>query len=698
MPSTSLSDILDRPLIYYVHRKYVLVDEETPAVDAIKEMYLKTSDAIIVTKGATISGIVTNSDILQRLVSPSIEGNISTILIKSIMSSPITSSDTVNSALKVMKSNKIKHIPIIAKDIVGEGTKDKDNKGGPSTQNAGIANRQEHSEILTGIMGVISLRSLSDDLRSSLITTRKPSIGSPIASYYNNSIRLHYRPIIGNLGFVMQFAGILFIAVGTFLQDDIQSTVGIYLTSLLLLATGFILNAYGVKGPLSIRQGANLVLSSFMLLGIFCSIPYMYGDEFAIPIFGNGTDMRHHDLLFLNSYFESISGLTTTGLTTITDISDFSATFIFYRSYTQLVGGLSFIYLIMLIFYPEQKLISMSSIIGWGNILRPKALTLTIVVIFFSYIVILSSATYLLGGIDGIDAISITFTTITGSGFENVPGYISADHPARLVLLMTGMVISVLPFAFHYSIFSRRYRSKGISELILVYSLIILGSILLFHLFEFSRLTSDSFFTSLFNVISASTTTGLTIEGGVGISTPYSVPAKIVIMILMLLGGLAFSTSGGIKIDRIVLIFRRLLRLRINLNHLIAGITPVRYRYSYRHLIDDMNERKTTSRKAESSPTISHGKEVKEAVYIIMLFISVSLLGGLILSHNTGYDLQDSIFESISALTTTGLSSGITTAQLDPGSKVLLIFNMIAGRFEIITIFYIFIRMLKIVK
>jgi len=564
MPSTSLSDILDRPLIYYVHRKYVLVDEETPAVDAIKEMYLKTSDAIIVTKGATISGIVTNSDILQRLVSPSIEGNISTILIKSIMSSPITSSDTVNSALKVMKSNKIKHIPIIAKDIVGEGTKDKDNKGGPSTQNAGIANRQEHSEILTGIMGVISLRSLSDDLRSSLITTRKPSIGSPIASYYNNSIRLHYRPIIGNLGFVMQFAGILFIAVGTFLQDDIQSTVGIYLTSLLLLATGFILNAYGVKGPLSIRQGANLVLSSFMLLGIFCSIPYMYGDEFAIPIFGNGTDMRHHDLLFLNSYFESISGLTTTGLTTITDISDFSATFIFYRSYTQLVGGLSFIYLIMLIFYPEQKLISMSSIIGWGNILRPKALTLTIVVIFFSYIVILSSATYLLGGIDGIDAISITFTTITGSGFENVPGYISADHPARLVLLMTGMVISVLPFAFHYSIFSRRYRSKGISELILVYSLIILGSILLFHLFEFSRLTSDSFFTSLFNVISASTTTGLTIEGGVGISTPYSVPAKIVIMILMLLGGLAFSTSGGIKIDRIVLIFRRLLRLRIN--------------------------------------------------------------------------------------------------------------------------------------
>jgi len=169
-------------------------------------------------------------------------------------------------------------------------------------------------------------------------------------------------------------------------------------------------------------------------------------------------------------------------------------------------------------------------------------------------------------------------------------------------------------------------------------------------------------------------------------------------MILMLLGGLAFSTSGGIKIDRIVLIFRRLLRLRINLNHLIAGITPVRYRYSYRHLIDDMNERKTTSRKAESSPTISHGKEVKEAVYIIMLFISVSLLGGLILSHNTGYDLQDSIFESISALTTTGLSSGITTAQLDPGSKVLLIFNMIAGRFEIITIFYIFIRMLKIVK
>lgn len=702
------SDILNRPIIYYVHRKYVLVDEETPAVDAIKAMYLKTSDAIIVTSGHTLRGIVTNSDILQRLVVPANEKRISSIPIKSIMSSPIIwlrSNDNVNSALRLMKSNNIKHILVLDDDtekkvsnyrITDNSTIDQNR----STESVDSTNRHKHPETLRGI---VTLRSLSDDLRSSLITMRKPSVRSPLSSYYKNSIKLHYRPIIGNLGFIMQFAGILFVVpavVGTLLQDDIKGTVGIYLTSLLLLATGFVLNAYGIKGTVGLKQGANLVLSSFMLLGLFCSIPYMYGDEFASSIFGNDPSRGHLDLLFLNSYFESISGLTTTGLTTITDTSDLSATFSFYRSYTQLVGGLSFVYLIMLIFYPEQKLASMSSIAGWGSILRPKALTLTIVVIFFLYIVILSSITYLLGGIDGINAVSITFTTITGSGFENIPSYISTDYPLRLVILMTGMIISALPFVFHYSIFSRRYRSRSISELILIYSLVLLGSTLVFHQLESPRWTSDSFFASAFTVISASTTTGLTIEDSDGSLTPYSFPAKLVLMTLMMVGGLAFSTAGGIKIDRMVLIFRRLFRLRINFNHLITGISPIRYRslYGYRHLFEDIEENKTTGPKVTSLPTTSSGKGVKDAVYIIILFVFVSLIGGLILSHNTGYDLQDSVFESISALTTTGLSSGISSAQLDPGSKVLLIFNMIAGRFEIITIFYVFIRMLKITK
>ncbi|HZD35228.1 MAG TPA: CBS domain-containing protein [Nitrososphaeraceae archaeon] len=91
--------------------------------DAIKDLYLKTSDEIIVTSGYTLRGIVTNSDILQRLVVPANERRISSIPIKSIMSSPIImlrSTDNVSSALKTMRSNNIKQILIVDSNVVGK--------------------------------------------------------------------------------------------------------------------------------------------------------------------------------------------------------------------------------------------------------------------------------------------------------------------------------------------------------------------------------------------------------------------------------------------------------------------------------------------------------------------------------------------------------------------------------------------------
>jgi trk system potassium uptake protein TrkH len=65
------------------------------------------------------------------------------------------------------------------------------------------------------------------------------------------------------------------------------------------------------------------------------------------------------------------------------------------------------------------------------------------------------------------------------------------------------------------------------------------------------------------------------------------------------------------------------------------------------------------------------------------------------LSYFSKYNFIDSIFESVSALTTTGLSTGITTLDLDLASKALLIVNMIVGRFEIIAILYIFFGFLR---
>jgi trk system potassium uptake protein TrkH len=75
---------------------------------------------------------------------------------------------------------------------------------------------------------------------------------------------------------------------------------------------------------------------------------------------------------------------------------------------------------------------------------------------------------------------------------------------------------------------------------------------------------------------------------------------------------------------------------------------------------------------------------------VIFLFVVVSFITGIVLTYLAERNFLDALFESVSALTTTGLSTGITALDLDLVSKLFLIINMIVGRFEIIAILYIF--------
>jgi trk/ktr system potassium uptake protein len=96
--------------------------------------------------------------------------------------------------------------------------------------------------------------------------------------------------------------------------------------------------------------------------------------------------LEGHDIitLFVNSLFESSSGFTITGISTIIHPEDLPQSFSFYRSYTLWVGGLSFVYLVMSLYYPEKKLAAMRNILGAG-ILKFRQLVSTISIIFVFY-------------------------------------------------------------------------------------------------------------------------------------------------------------------------------------------------------------------------------------------------------------------------------------------------------------------------
>ena len=658
-------DALNRTITTYVHGQFVKVEENATVTDAVSLLHSKKAEtAIVITKNEKPIGIVTDTDILDKVVSKGEDSDF--VNLKTIMSSPIitiSSSATVKQAIDLMRINRIKRLPVTA-DKIGDNNNDK-------------------------IIGIVTQESLAYAIRGSVIErTFRPY------RTYRIMVVQGYKPIIGNLGFLLQFAGIFMIvpAVLGAVLGETSSAAGIFLSFAGMSLTGFILNAYGEKTPMNLRQTSIVMVLSFVLLSLFGSLPFMYVNPFLKE--GNLESINPLSL-FINSFFESASGFTTTGLSTIFHPEDLPASFVFYRAYILLIGGLSFVYLIMALFYPQRKLAAMKNMIEGAAILRLNQLIITITVIFTVYSVILILIIYLLGGINLIYSASLIFAAITGGGFVPLSTYLVVDNITQLMPLIVGMIISALPFAFHYGVFSKQVKARKVSLEIFVFAMIIISSIPIFVV-----LGQQSWFASAFHVISATTTTGFQFLN----LSEFSTESKTLLMLLMLIGGCAFSTAGGIKIARLIFIFQKVFH---------RGKPTIKKKKDISSTVNNHIARKTTTIpsitssniqiygqlhdsnvKQKSRPLLSD-KAFKEALFVVALFVALSFVSGISIKYLTNTCFIDAFFESVSASTNTGLSTGITNVELDSISKSILIINMIMGRFEIITIFYIFFNILR---
>jgi trk system potassium uptake protein TrkH len=470
---------------------------------------------------------------------------------------------------------------------------------------------------------------------------------------------------------------------------------------------GFFLMSYGERGQMNLKQASIFVVASFIVMSLFGSLPYFYLNPFTPGIDGNS--------LFVNSLFESASGFTTTGLSMITNPENLPTSFSFYRSYTQWVGGMSFVYLVMMLFFPEEKLSAMKSVLG-GGMLRFKEFIVTLVVIFSVYTVILVLLTTVSGRTDDFTAISLILSSITGGGFSPNSTIITAGNLEVLVVTSAGMILSALPFAFHYFLFSKKglLSKKSLGTEVTVY-LIAMGISMPLLYVLMAGGPGHSIGTAAYHVISASTTSGFQY---VDISA-IPVAAKVFLVIVMLVGGCAFSTAGGVKVGRILILYqevsKRLGRKATSETRSSSRVPPAYTSISstanpqrssdsgnlFEHLIDEYRKRDFSEIFQKRDELLKIGREifaiklVREILLVIGLYIFVSFLTGAVLSSMTGRSFEDGLFESVSALSTTGLTSGITSLELDSFSKLMLTANMILGRFEIIAIFYIFFRALR---
>ncbi len=601
-PEKSVSYVLTKRVSEYMERDVLLLDQNTRTSEATRTMQHYDRDDIIVTKnGKEPIGIVTDEDILSKVSDVTVYAEATSL--KDIMSTPlitIQENARLQEALHTMRDHKIRKLPVI------------------SDKNY--------------VVGMIYQATLANVIRDA--TAIQPRLLSP-----------PIKAILGNLGFVLQFAGVLLLVpaiLATVLNDTLTAT-GIYLTTVLLLITGFFLNSYGEKATLNLQQASILVFASLFILTLFGTIPYLY-----VSPYDTGTEFE----LFANSFFSSAAGFTTGGISIFDTPEDLPQSFTFYRSFTQLVGGMSFIYLVITAFYPESKLQSMRGFIS-GKTLHMRELFGTITIIFTVYIIIIASLLYFFGERNIIDNFSLAMSTISTGGFVPSSTILVDLLWQEYVILIGGMILGALPFTFHYAFVRKRFLSPKLGTEVLVYFALLGGAILLFTWSSGLDILFGAFY-----AVSASTTAGLQIESLDFLSGA----SKTILIVLMLIGGCGFSTAGGIKIFRI-----------FSLIHLKSAIKKI----------------------SRQNMTREHKKELASTLLIIALFPIIATIVSFHLMETTGNDFGSSFLEATGVITTGGLSSNVITIETDPATKIGLSFLMIIGRLEIIAIIYIFVPKLS---
>ena len=600
-PEKAVSYVLSKYVTDYMNKDVLMLDMKTLTREAATMLRsYETDDIVVIDSEKFPVGIVTDEDILSKVSDATVYAEATTL--EEIMSKPlitINEKSTLQDALHIMRDNNVRKLPVVSKK--------------------------------NQVMGMILQSTIANAIRDATATT--PRLLSPPV-----------KAVLGNLGFVLQFAGVLLLVpavVATLLEDTVTAS-GIYLTTVLLLVTGFFLNSYGEKSSLNLQQASILVFSSLFLLSLFGTIPYLYvfpSDETMVEVFAN-------------AFFSSAAGFTTGGISLFDEPEKLSQSFTFFRSYTQLVGGMSFIYLVITAFYPESKLQAMRGFIS-GKTLHMKELFLTITVIFAIYIVIVASLLYIFGERNIIDNFSLAMSTLSTGGFTPTSTILEGLLWQEHIVLMGAMILGALPFTFHYAFVRKKFLSPKLGKEVLAYFAILGGATLLF-----AGISGLDPMQSAFYSVSASTTAGLQIESLAGLSGG----AHTILIILMFIGGCGFSTAGGLKIFRL-----------FHLRDFRAFISKVR-----RSKLSSQNK-----------------KELISTLIILALFPTISAITGAHLAAIENVPYQDAFFEAAGIITTGGLSAGVINSETDPATMIVLGFLMIFGRLEIIAIIYIFVPRLS---
>jgi trk system potassium uptake protein TrkH len=414
------------------------------------------------------------------------------------------------------------------------------------------------------------------------------------------------------------------------------------------LVLGFMLNALAERKELTFKQSYTLIVLVFILLSLIGAIPYAY------------INIQKGDLLqnITDSVFESASGFTTTGYSVIPNLSAIPKSILFYRGLTQFVGGIGIVLVLLAFFYPEAKLQEFSRGMGFSKNQKIKKTFLLILFIYCTYTIVMIVSGFLLGYRDIINLTSFIFSALSTGGFAPITDIttVATQFPLNFILIIS-MILGATNFFVLAGLFKGKIKEFIKSEITVFIAIAIFSiciATIFFHL---------SVFDSVFHIISAMSTTGFSYV------TIQSDSLKLFLVFLMFVGGASFSTAGGIKIYRFILLFKA----------------------TKKAIVDSITGQDSTVKLFGKEYT---NAEIIQSLALVILMIGIIFASSFIVS-SYGFRPVDSIFETTSAIATTGLSAGVVGPSLALELKWLFVFLMILGRIEILAFLIMFSRAKK---
>lgn len=464
---------------------------------------------------------------------------------------------------------------------------------------------------------------------------------------------------------VMQFEGVFLL-----LPVIVSLIYGEYREGLIFLATAAAAFAVGTLGSLVkpkskvfyAREGFVTVSLSWIMLSLIGAVPFVITGE--IPN-------------YVDAVFETVSGFTTTGASILTDVEAMSQTCMFWRCFTNWIGGMGVLVFIMAVVplsgsHNLNLMKAESTGPDVGKLVPRIKDTAKILYALYFAITVFAVVSYLFTGMNLYDSLIISFSTMGTGGFANLNASLGGYSRASQIVSIVFMLLCGINFNAYFLIFKKKPLEVFKIEEIRVYLLLVfLGAgIITVSIFNSGDVRYDTwgeaFHQAMFQMTSIMTTTGF---GTTDFNT-WPMLAKSVLLFAMVVGGCAGATAGGIKVSRFLIMLRTMGKEAAHLTH-PRSVKKIRL----------------------NGAVVS--EEVTRSVVSFLVVYVLFIIASFMLISVDNMDFTTSFTSVLSMLGNVGPGLGEVGptgnyAAYSAFAKIVLSFDMLAGRLEIFPMMILF--------